>query len=235
MGFLNKLFGTGEEAPQQPQQTPAPAPQEPAQVAEVPQAGRQLNLTKGQTLNLQKNDTLNLTKSEYSLSRLRAAAGWDVNDSLFGSNYDLDLCAYLQDANGVVKQTVFFGSKGNLNKYGVQLDHDNLTGDGEGDDENIFLNLDAVPADIAKITIAVVIYQAKSRRQHFGKVKNAYIRLLDESDNDREMFRFNLSNNGEGKHSVIAADIYRDASGWNFFAREEYSDAGAISELERKL
>ena len=212
MGFLNKLFGTGEEAPQQ-----APT-QEPAQVAEVPQAGRQLNLTKGQTLNLQKNDTLNLTKSEYSLSRLRAAAGWDVNDSLFGSNYDLDLCAYLQDANGVVKQTVFFGSKGNLNKYGVQLDHDNLTGDGEGDDENIFLNLDAVPADIAKITIAVVIYQAKSRRQHFGKVKNAYIRLIDES-----------------KHSVIAADIYRDASGWNFFAREEYSDAGAISELERKL
>lgn len=229
MGFLNKLFGTGEEAPQQ---APTPAPtQEPAQVAEVPQAGRQLNLTKGQTLNLQKNDTLNLTKSEYSLSRLRAAAGWDVNDSLFGSNYDLDLCAYLQDANGVVKQTVFFGSKGNLNKYGVQLDHDNLT----GDDENIFLNLDAVPADIAKITIAVVIYQAKSRRQDFGKVKNAYIRLLDESDNDREMFRFNLSNNGEGKHSVIAADIYRDASGWNFFAREEYSDAGAISELERKL
>lgn len=234
MGFLNKLFGTGEETPQQ--HTPAPAPTaEPAQVAEAPQAGRQLNLTKGQTLNLQKNDTLNLTKSEYSLSHLRAAAGWDINDSLFGSNYDLDLCAYLQDANGVVKETVYFGSKGSLNKFGVQLDHDNLTGDGDGDDENIFLNLDAVPANIAKITIAVVIYQAKSRRQHFGKVRNAYIRLIDESDNDREMFRYNLSSNGDGKRSVIAADIYRDANGWNFFAREHYSDKDAISELKYEL
>lgn len=232
MGFLNKLFGTGEEAPQQ---TQAPAQTQPAQVAEAPQVGRQLNLTKGQTLNLQKNDTLNLTKSEYSLSHLRAAAGWDINDSLFGSNYDLDLCAYLQDASGVVKETVYFGSKGSLNKFGVQLDHDNLTGDGDGDDENIFLNLDAVPANIAKITIAVVIYQAKPRRQHFGKVRNAYIRLIDESDNDREMFRYNLSANGDGKHSVIAADIYRDANGWNFFAREQYSDRDAISELKYEL
>ena len=228
MSFLNNLFGNKSNSDNT---TPVTNPET---VTNVPVAPRTLNLTKEAPLNLQKNDVLNLSKSAYILSRLRACAGWDVNAGR-GASYDLDLCAYLQDKNGRIIETIYFGNKGNVRKKGIELDEDNLTGEGDGDDENIFLNLDAIPNNVSKITIAVVIYSAASRGQHFGQVKNAYIRLVDESDNDREMFRYNLSNDGGNNRSVIAGEVFRGEDGWNFFARGEYSRAGSIQDLSRQL
>lgn len=225
MSFLNNLFGHKPDESNDSTTTNV--------VTTVPtNSDGFLNLTKEAPLNLKKNDFLNLSKSDYLLNKLRAAAGWDVSNGY--SDFDLDLCAYLLDSNNKLVDTIYYASKGNI-KRGIQLDHDNLTGEGEGDDENIFLNLDVVPQNISRIVLGVVIYSAKSRRQNFSQVKNAYVRLVDESDNDREMFRYNLSNDGGNNTSVIAGELFRNNDGWNFHAKGEYKACGSISELGKNL
>lgn len=177
-----------------------------------------LNLNKGQFLNLKKNDI--------SLNNIRASAGWDFEEG--ETVYDLDLVAYLQDDKDV-KETVYYGKP---RHYGIFLDGDNLTGEGEGDDENIYCQLDLLPDDITKISFAVVIYSA-GRYKMFSKVKNAYIRLVDE-DTDEEILRFKLSENGGNNTAVLAADLIKNDNGWNFVPVEKYT-RDDIKSLGEKL
>lgn len=181
-------------------------------------------------LNLKKNDILNLSKASPNLHKIRVAAGWDVNCS-YGSDYDLDLCAFLLDRNGKpVKTTqnmVFYGKK---NATGIFLDGDNLTGEGDGDDENIYVTLNELHPNVERIVFNVVIYQAKSRSQYFGKVKNAYVRIVDESNNGREMCRYSLSNDGGRNTAVVFAELYKENGSWNFRAIGEYTN-GSIQDL----
>lgn len=183
-------------------------------------------------LNLKKDDILDLTKTSTNLNSLKLSAGWDVQAR--GRDYDLDLFALLVNGdNKLTKQTnacVYYGEK---NAKGIYLDGDNLTGEGDGDDENIFINLGEIPADVSKIILAVAIYEAKDRGQQFSNVKDAYVRLVDTSGRrEEEVCRYNLSNDGGDNTAVIAAEIFRTGSGWSFKAVGEYTK-GSISKIEK--
>lgn len=174
-----------------------------------------LDMSKGVSLNLNKGDFLNLTKSDSTLSKVRLAAGWDANFG--GSSIDLDLAAYLQDETGKVINTIYFGNK---KGQGIYLDGDNLTGEGDGDDENIYVELNSLLSSVTKITFAVVIYSSHK----FNNVKNAYVRLVNETTG-KEMAKFNLSNDGGDHKSVKFAELFKSNGDWNFKAVGTYHNA----------
>lgn len=180
-------------------------------------------------LNLTKGGILDLNKYSTSLSKVRAAAGWQVNRSV-GSDYDLDLCAYLM-TKGRVSRVVYYGKK---DGPGLFLDGDNLTGStGQNDDENIYVTLSGIPSDVDKIVFAVVIYEAASRGQKFKNVKNAYMRLVDEA-NGKEICRYVLTDDGGDNTAATLASLSRTGSGWQFEAIGKYSK-DTIFSLRDKL
>ncbi|MBQ3421376.1 MAG: TerD family protein, partial [Romboutsia sp.] len=153
-------------------------------------------------LNLQKNDILDLTKKNPGLEKVILGAGWDV--ASMGQDFDIDIAAFLLNENGKVGQipndVIFFN-----NKFGdgITLLGDNRTGAGDGDDERIQIDLSKIRNDIQKIVFIVTIHEAQPRRQTFGMVNNSYVRLLDEKNNEKELCRFNLKENGSTVTSVI--------------------------------
>lgn len=181
-------------------------------------------------LNLQKNDILDLTKKNPGLEKVILGAGWDV--ATMGQDFDLDIAAFLLNANGKVAQVpndvVFFN-----NKFadGVTLLGDNRTGAGEGDDERIQIDLSQIRSDVQKIVFIVTIHEAASRRQTFGMINNSYVRLLDDKNNEREICRFNLKENGSTVTSIIFAELYRDGYEWYFKAIGD----GKIADLNGML
>lgn len=182
------------------------------------------------SLNLQKNDILDLTKKNPELEKVILGAGWDV--ATMGQDFDLDISAFLLNSNGKVGQVpndvIFFN-----NKFadGVTLLGDNRTGAGDGDDERIQIDLNQIRNDIQKIVFIVTIHEAQSRRQTFGMVNNSYVRLLDAKNNEKEICRFNLKENGSTVTSVIFAELYRDGYEWYFKAIGD----GKIADLNGML
>ncbi len=220
------IFGFGKKH-QETEAVPNTAPVAPITLSTVKDSGNEVQATGG-LLNLNKNDMLNLTKATATLSRMRASAGWDVS-TRFGSDYDLDIAAYMLDANGklIRRGIVYYGHK---NQEGINLDHDNLTGEGDGDDENMFFNFDKIPAEVATVAIYVVIYNANSRGQSFRHVKNAYVRMVDESVRpEREVCRYKLSEAGNDATAVHFADLNRTPDGWTFHAIGDYMNASIES------
>lgn len=214
MGFFN-FFNKDEENNSTPQTQPEP-------VRSTTQSQGQevfLDLNKGGLLNLEKNQFLNLSKADISLRDIRVAAGWDVVDR--GQDYDLDLCAHLFDGNDKLIDIVYFGR---LYSSGVRLDGDNLTGEGDGDDENIFINFNKVDSYVKKITIGVVIYAGRRRRQYFSKVKNAYVRLVDESTG-KEVARINLTEDAGETTAVVFAELRRTNDEWLFKSIKEFKNS----------
>ena len=142
-------------------------------------------------LNLKKNDILNLAKKNPGLKKVILGAGWDVASG--GQDFDLDIAAFLLNANGKVQNipddVIFFN---NMQGQGIYLEGDNRTGAGEGDDERIRIDLESIPSHVQKIVFVVTIHEAQAKRQTFGMVENSYVRLLDEENNEREICRFNL-------------------------------------------
>lgn len=219
MSLFGNLFSNNNNV--QPS-TPTPSPTSAAPAA----AEREvvLDLSKKGPLNLEKREFVNLTKSGVSLTHIRAAAGWDM--ASFGS-IDLDLCAYLF-SNGQLEQTVYYGAK---RGQGIYLDGDNLTGEGDGDDENIRINFEQLPSHIDRIVIAVVIY---SMGKVFSGVKNAYVRLVDESQSQQELVRYNLSADGGKNTAVFAAELQKVNHEWRFVAVGDYSK-NSIKSLGKSL
>ena len=181
-------------------------------------------------LNLQKNEILDLTKKNPGLEKVILGAGWDV--ASMGQDFDLDIAAFLLNENGKVGQipndVIFFN-----NKFGdgITLLGDNRTGAGDGDDERIQIDLSKIRNDIQKIVFIVTIHEAQSRRQTFGMVNNSYVRLLDEKNNEKELCRFNLKENGSTVTSVIFAELYKDGYEWYFKAIGD----GKIADLNGML
>ena len=177
------------------------------------------------SLNLKKHDILDLTKRNPGLKHVILGAGWDIATS--GDSFDLDIAAFLLDANGkfnTVDNVIYFN---NMQGQGIFLNGDNRTGAGEGDDERIDINLDQINPAIQKIVFVVSIFEAQTKRQTFGMVDNSYIRLLDAEQNEKEICRFNLKEDGSAATSVIFAELYRQGQEWQFRAVGE----GKIADL----
>ena len=187
------------------------------------------NVPTGGILNLNKNDVLDLTKRNPGLKRVMLGAGWDLSNN--GSDFDLDIAAFLLDANNrfnTVSNVIFFNNRVG---QGIALAGDNRTGAGEGDDETINIELEKIDSNIQKVVFVVTIHEAMAKRQTFGMINNSYVRLVDLDQNGKELCRFNLKENGSTATSVIFAELYRNGLEWQFKAVGE----GKIADLNGVL
>ena len=197
-------------------------------------------------VNLQKGQKVNLKKSDgQALSRIRIGLGWDPVEQkkggLFGSIFggsapDIDCDASVIVCKGGrlsgKSDVVYFG---NLKHSSGAIRHtgDNLTGEGDGDDEQILVDLTAVPADYDKLVFVVNIYDCESRKQDFGMIANAFIRICDERTGE-EFCRYNLSESYAGMTAMIFGEIYRYNGEWKFNAIGQGTKDKGLNELARR-
>ncbi|MDR3342158.1 MAG: TerD family protein [Treponema sp.] len=170
-------------------------------------------------ISLQKGQKVDLTKGNPGLSKLVVGLGWDTNKYDGGSDFDLDAAAFLLDESGKVrneKDFVFYSALKH-ESGGVIHTGDNRTGAGDGDDEQIKVDLALIPAGVHKIAFTVTIYDAEKRRQNFGQVSNAYIRLFD-VEKKVELLRFDLGEDYSIETAVVVAELYRNGAEWKFNA-----------------
>lgn len=170
-------------------------------------------------VNLQKGQKVSLTKDNPGLNNVIVGIGWDINNFDTGGDFDLDSAAFmLTDAGRVSNQDdfIFFG---NLTHPSGSVRHmgDNLTGAGDGDDEQIRIELSKVPANISRIAFTVTIYDAEQRRQNFGQVSNAYVRIFDES-NGVELLRYDLGEDFSIETATVFGELYKNGAEWKFNA-----------------
>jgi len=170
-------------------------------------------------INLTKGQKVDLTKGNPSLSKIVVGLGWDVNAYDSGAAFDLDAAAFMVGANGkcpTEKEFVFYG---NLAHTSGSVKHmgDNLTGEGDGDDEQIVVELSKVPANVERIAFTVTIYDAESRHQNFGQVSNAFIRIVDQSTGT-ELIRYDLAEDFSIETAIVVGELYRHNGEWKFNA-----------------
>ena len=202
-------------------------------------------------VNLQKGQKVSLKKSDgKKLSKLMVGLGWDsVKESapqksggffsrLFSSSpadIDCDASVFVCQGGKYVDRDdlVYFG---NLEHKSGAIKHmgDNLTGEGEGDDEQIFVDLDDIPERYDKLIFVVNIYKAVERKQHFGMIRNAYIRIID-PDSREELCRFNLSEDYTDMLSMIAGEVYRYKGEWKFNAVGTGTKDTGLADLEKRF
>ena len=170
-------------------------------------------------VNLTKGQKVSLTKDNPSLRKITVGLGWDVNRYDGGSDFDLDASAFLLAGNGRVTNDgdfIFYGN-GTHASGGVTYGGDNRTGAGEGDDEQIFVDLPLIPANIEKVDFTVTIYDADVRRQNFGQVNNAYVRIVDDATG-KELVRYDLEEDFSIETALVVGEIYRKGGEWRFNA-----------------
>ena len=170
-------------------------------------------------ISLFKGQKIDLTKGNPKLSKILVGLGWDTKKYDGGFDFDLDAAAFLLGANGKVQSDYDFVFYNNLTHSSGAVQHmgDNLTGAGEGDDEQIKIDLSKVPSNIDKIAFTVTIHEADSRHQNFGQVSNAFIRIVDES-NSKELIRYDLGEDFSVETAVVVGELYRNAGEWKFNA-----------------
>ncbi|MEE3422677.1 MAG: TerD domain-containing protein [Succinimonas sp.] len=170
-------------------------------------------------INLKKGQKIDLTKGNPGLSKLLIGLGWDTDRYSGGYDFDLDTAAFLLKADNKVSSNQDFVYYGNLRHSSGSAEHmgDSLTGGSGGDDEQIKVDLSRVPDVIERIAIAVTIYDAETRKQNFGQVSNAYIRIIDTAANT-ELLRYDLGEDFSFEASVIVGEIYRYKGEWKFNA-----------------
>ena len=170
-------------------------------------------------ISLSKGQKVDLTKSNPNLSKLLVGLGWDTNKYDGGEQFDLDAAAFLLDKSGKVTNDKDFIYFNNLNHSSGGVIHtgDNRTGEGEGDDEQLKVDLAKIPANIEKVAFTVTIYEAEKRKQNFGQVSNAFIRIVDEANN-QELVRYDLGEDFSVETAVVVGEIYRHNGEWKFNA-----------------
>lgn len=178
------------------------------------------------SLDLKKGMSLDLTKHDSTLRKINVGLGWDTH-------MDLDSIAFLLNENGKLVETVCYYNK---NGEGVVLNGDNTTGEGEGDDEIVFVDLDRVPSNVVKIALYANIYNAGggvfSKGKTFGQVKGAYVRLVNEVTN-QEVCKYSLTEDGKNFNAFHFADLIKVDNQWTFVAIGEGAN-GEIKELEKR-
>ena len=185
----------------------------------LPKPTEPTNIKKSGLVSLKKGQRVDLTKTNPSLKKILVGLGWDTNKYDGGYNFDLDAAAFLLGANGKITEETDFIFYNNPLHDSEAVEHlgDNLTGAGDGDDEQIKIDLDKVPNNIAKIAFTVTIHEAEERRQNFGQVSNAFIRIVDEVS-EKEILRYDLGENFSTETAIVVAELYRNKGEWKFNA-----------------
>ena len=193
------------------------------------------------SVNLQKGQKVDLTKGNAGLRRVMVGLGWDAAEQqggLFGGrtqDIDCDAIAFLLNSEGKVESSsdvVFFNNLRHMSGC-VLHQGDNLTGEGEGDDEQIMVDLANLPSKYERIVILVSIYKATDRGQHFGMIRNAFIRLVD-ADKNKELCIYNLSENYAGTTALVFGELYRYKGEWKFNAVGQPLQVWSIAQLAER-
>lgn len=183
--------------------------------------------------NLEKGQNINLEKVAPGLNKVVVGLGWDTKRFDGGDDFDLDVSVFMQDEAGITKEEnfIYYNNKQSENGSVIHTG-DNLTGAGDGDDEQIKIDLSAVPKEIKKMVFAITIHKAKEREQKFGYVENAYVRVIDEQNN-KELVRYDLNEDYDLEISVVVAELYKHNDQWKFKAIGNgfQGDLGALCEV----
>lgn len=170
------------------------------------------------SVSLTKGGNVSLSKEAPGVAKMAIGLGWDVRTT-DGADFDLDASAIVCGADGRVLSDQHFVFFNNLKSPDGSIEHtgDNLTGEGEGDDETINVDISVVPAEAQKIVVPVSIYDAESRGQSFGQVSNAFIRVVDAANNV-EIARYDLSEDASTETAMVFGELYRNNDEWKFRA-----------------
>ena len=197
-----------------------------------------INLQKGQKINLAKSDGTKLTKLLVGLGWDAASKGGGFLSSIFGSKKDIDCDAsVIMCIDGRLKSReddiVYFG---HLEHDSGAVKHmgDNLTGEGEGDDEQIKIDLDRIPSRYDKLIFVVNIYKAVERKQHFGMIANAFIRIVDDTTGE-ELCRYNLTDKYDGKLAMVVGEVYKKGGEWKFNAVGQGTEDTGLKSLSDRF
>ncbi|WMT28842.1 TerD family protein [Bacillus aerius] len=195
-------------------------------------------------ITLEKGQRIDLTKGKAGLTNILVGLGWDpvsqgggLLGKLFGggggADVDCDASVLMLRNDKFVenKDVIYFG---NLKSKCGSVEHtgDNLTGEGDGDDEQVLVNLSKVPGNVNKLVFVVNIYDALRRNQHFGMIQNAYIRIVDRSNN-QELVKYNLKDEYAGKTSLIVGELYRHENEWKFAAVGNGTNDAKLADITR--
>ncbi len=169
-------------------------------------------------LSLSKGGNVSLSKSDPGLKNILIGLGWDER-ATSGNDFDLDASVFMVNSEGKVRSDADFIFYGQLKSADGSVVHtgDNRSGEGEGDDEAIEVNLDGVPADIQRLVVTVTIHEADSRKQNFGMVQNAFIRVVN-NDTGNEVVRYDLSEDYSTETALEFGEVYRHNGEWKFRA-----------------
>lgn len=170
------------------------------------------------SVSLSKGGNVSLSKEVSGLSKILIGLGWDVR-ATDGSAFDLDASCFLLNESGKIRSDDDFIFYNNLKSADGSVEHtgDNLTGEGEGDDESVIVDLPKVAADVQKIAVAVTIHDADARRQNFGSVSNAFVRVVDQASG-KEITRYDLTEDSSTETAMIFGEVYRHGDEWKFRA-----------------
>ncbi len=169
-------------------------------------------------ISLQKGGNVNLSKTDPSLKQVMLGLGWDARSS-DGVDFDLDASIFMVTESGRVRTDSDFIFYGQLRSACGSIEHtgDNRTGEGDGDDEALNIKLDQVPAAVVRLVVAVTIHEAQARKQNFGMVRDAFIRLVN-GETNIEITRFDLSEDSSTETAMVFGEVYRYGSEWKFKA-----------------
>lgn len=184
-------------------------------------------------ISLNKGGNLSLTKTDPTLKNMIVGLGWDARPT-DGADFDLDASAFMVKEDGKVRSDSDFIFYNQMRSTCGSVEHtgDNRTGAGEGDDEALIVLLDKVPADIQRIVFTVTIHDAENRKQNFGQVSNAFIRVVNK-DSNNEVARFDLSEDASIETAMVFGEIYKHGGEWKFKAvGQGYS--GGLGALARQ-
>lgn len=170
-------------------------------------------------VSLKKGQKVSLTKDNPGLTKVVVGLGWDVNQFDTGGDFDLDAAAFLLTDTGKISKPEDFVYYGNLKHPSDAVEHigDNLTGAGDGDDEQIKIDLSKVPDNIVKIAFTVTIYEAEARKQNFGQISNSFIRVYNEA-NGEELIRYDLGEDFSIETASVFGELYKNGNEWKFNA-----------------
>lgn len=187
-------------------------------------------------VSLNKGGNVSLTKTAPGLSRILIGLGWDAR-STDGEAFDLDASLFVLNTNGKVRSDADFVYYNNKLAVNGAIEHtgDNTSGEGDGDDESIKVDLSKIPADVTKLAVCVTIHEAQARRQNFGMVSNSFVRIVNGFEsNGSEITRYDLSEDSSTETAMIFAEIYRQGAEWKFKAIGQ-GFAGGLGPLARNF